>query len=170
MQRDDVLRLLRERILAFAASRMQREMAEDLAQDVLMVLHEKYGHVTKLEELFPLSLQILRFKMIAQRRKSVRRGENAPVSVDDVPLPDDGEDPESFVARREMLEQLSSALERLGERCKEMFRLKLEGRSFAEIQEAMKAASINTVYTWDSRCRRELLEQMGGSWNPKERR
>lgn len=164
MPRDEVLRLLRERIVAFAASRMQGESAEDLAQEVLMVLHDKYPHVERLEELFPLSLQILRFKMIAQRRKAVRRGETTQVSVDDLPLPDDSPDPEQFVARREMLDRLQTALARLGERCRELFRLKLLGRSFAEIQREMGAASINTVYTWDSRCRKNLLEEMGGSW------
>jgi RNA polymerase sigma-70 factor (ECF subfamily) len=28
----------------------------------------------------------------------------------------------------------------------------------------MGAGSINTVYTWDFRCRQHLLELMGGSW------
>lgn len=164
MQRDEVLRLLRERILAFATSRMQRESAEDLAQEVLMVLHDKYPHVKQMEELLPLSLQILRFKMVAQRRKALRRGEMTQASIDDLPLHDDAADPEAYVARREMLERLSAALDRLGERCRELFRLKLLGKTFAEIQSEMKAASINTVYTWDARCRKNLLDEMGGAW------
>jgi RNA polymerase sigma-70 factor (ECF subfamily) len=52
----------------------------------------------------------------------------------------------------------------MGERCRELFRLKLEGRSFPEIREKMGTKSINTIYTWDFRCRKELLERMGGSW------
>jgi ABC-type multidrug transport system ATPase subunit len=48
----------------------------------------------------------------------------------------------------------------------ERMRLKLEGRSFAEIQAEMKAGSINTVYTWDFRCRKQLLELLGGKWEP----
>jgi RNA polymerase sigma-70 factor (ECF subfamily) len=43
-------------------------------------------------------------------------------------------------------------------------RLKLEGKSFVEIQKQMRAGSINTVYTWDFRCRKELLNLLGGSW------
>ena len=31
----------------------------------------------------------------------------------------------------------------------------------------MGAQSINTVYTWDFRCRKHLLELMGGDWEPK---
>jgi len=75
MERDEILARLRERIVAFAASRISKEAAEDLAQEVLIVLHEKYTHVTDLSELLPLSLQVLRWKMLDLHRKSVRREE-----------------------------------------------------------------------------------------------
>ena len=39
--REAILLKLRERIVAFAASRIQRDAAEDLAQEVLILLHEK---------------------------------------------------------------------------------------------------------------------------------
>ena len=45
-----------------------------------------------------------------------------------------------------------------------MIRLKLQGNRFSEIQRILGAGSINTVYTWDFRCRKELLDQMGGDW------
>jgi RNA polymerase sigma-70 factor (ECF subfamily) len=38
--------------------------------------------------------------------------------------------------------------------------LKLEGKSFAEIQIAFGVSSINTIYTWDFRCRQNLIESM----------
>ncbi len=161
MLRDEVLSLLRERIVAFAAFRYSRDAAEDLAQEVLIVLHEKYAQVSAIEELVPLSLQILRFKIAGLRRKSVRRGEHTSVSVDDFPLPDPTPDPAAMAERQQALDRLSAALSRLGERCRKLFSLKLEGHSFGEIGKRMGAASINTVYTWDSRCRQQLLEQMG---------
>jgi len=161
---DEILLSLRERIVAFAASRIGKDVAEDLAQEVLIVLHEKYSHVTRPEELLPLALQIIRFKMMAQRRKSVRRGEYTQVSITDIQLPDLDSNPGDFVERKEMLEKLTKAIAQLGDRCREMFRLKLEGKNFAEIQKIMDAGSINTVYTWDFRCRKNLLELMGGSW------
>ena len=52
----------------------------------------------------------------------------------------------------------------LPERCRQLLRLKLEGRTFAEIQRRLGAGAINTVYTWDHRCRQRLLELMGGDW------
>jgi RNA polymerase sigma-70 factor (ECF subfamily) len=161
---DEILLSLRERIVAFAASRIGKDVAEDLAQEVLIVLHEKYGHVTRPEELLPLALQIIRFKMMAQRRKSVRRGEYTSVSITDIQLPDLDSDPGDLVERKQRLEKLTKAIAQLGDRCRQILRLKLEGRSFAEIQKIMDVASINTIYTWDFRCRKNLLELMGGSW------
>lgn len=164
MNRDEVLGQLRERMVAFAASRIGRDIAEDLAQEALMLLEEKYAHVTELSELLPLSLQIVRFKMAGARRKSVRRGESNQIPVDEVQLPSATLSPEEHAQRQQTVERLTAAVQRLGERCRELFRLKLLGRSFAEIQEHFGAASINTIYTWDARCRKNLLDLMGGRW------
>lgn len=130
-----------------------------------MLLEEKYPHVTELPELLPLSLQIVRFKMAGARRKSVRRGESSQIPVDELQLPSAALTPEEHTRRQESVERLSAAVQKLGERCRELFRLKLLGRSFAEIQEHFGAASINTVYTWDARCRKNLLDLMGGRWD-----
>jgi RNA polymerase sigma-70 factor, ECF subfamily len=162
--RDETLAQLRERIVAFAASRMGRDVAEDFAQEVLIVLEEKYAHVVEMSELLPLSLQIVRFKMAGARRKSVRRGESGSIPVDDIQLPSPALTPEEHTRREESLRRLASAIQNLGERCRELFRLKLLGRSFAEIQEHFDVPSINTIYTWDARCRKSLLERMGGKW------
>jgi RNA polymerase sigma-70 factor (ECF subfamily) len=146
---------------------MGKDHAEDLAQEVLMVLETRYAHVDSLDELLPLSLRILRLKMMSARRKSARRGESTAVPAEALPLADSGPSPESVAGDRELLDRLKAALPRLGERCREIFRLKLLGKSFAEIQEQMDAASINTVYTWDARCRQKLLELMGGKWEKR---
>jgi len=164
LTREEVLRQLRERILAFATSRGITEAAEDLTQDVLMVLHEKYPHVSELTELVPLSFQILRFKMLDRHRKTLRRGEYNQDSVDEHPLVDPGDDPAMQAEQNERVTQLITALQQLGERCQKLFRLKLEGHTFPEIQKILGERSINTIYTWDSRCRNQLLALMGGQW------
>ena len=164
MERDEILLRLRERIVAFAASRMGKDVAEDLAQETLVVLEEKYPHVEGLEELLPLSLQIVRFKMVSLRRKTARRGEYTSVSVDDLPLPDDAADPAQAYERSQMRERLRKAVGEMEERCRDMFRMKLEGKSFAKIRQTLGVQSINTIYTWDYRCRKKLLEKLGGSW------
>jgi RNA polymerase sigma-70 factor (ECF subfamily) len=167
--RDEILVSLRERIVAFAASHISRDVAEDLAQEVLMLLHEKYAHLERPEDLLPLSLQIVRFKIMSLRRKTVRRGEYTQVSITDIPLPDLDASPADAFERKEMLERLTRAVSQLGGRCRELMRLKLQGKTFPEIQEIMGAGALNTVYTWDHRCRKNLLELMGGDWEKGKR-
>lgn len=130
-----------------------------------MLLHEKYAHLERPEDLVPLAVQIARFKIMALRRKSARRGEYTQVSVTDLPLPDLDSDPAELAERKELRERLARALGQLEGRCREMMRLKLQGRTFPEIQKIMGVAAINTIYTWDHRCRKRLLELMGGKWN-----
>src|SRR5215470_7544693 len=123
----------------FAASHLSRDVAEDLAQEVLMLLHEKYAHLERAEDLLPLSLQIVRFKIMSLRRKSARRGEYSQVSITDIPLPDLDQNPADYVERKEMLDHLSRAMTQLGDRCRELMRLKLQGKTFPEIQKIMNA-------------------------------
>lgn len=165
MTRDQIIGQIRERIVAFATSRGSREVAEDLAQEVLMVLHEKYPQVTELTELVPLSFQILRFKMLDLHRKTLRRGEYNQESIDDRPVADCEGDPSIQAEQKEGVSLLIEALQQLGERCRELFRLKLQGHTFPEIQQILGEVSINTIYTWDSRCRKQLLALMGGRWD-----
>jgi RNA polymerase sigma-70 factor (ECF subfamily) len=167
VERDEILAKLRERIVRFAAFHLPGDAAEDVAQEVLMLLHEKYPHLDTPEDLVPLSFQILRFKMIAMRRKAARRGEYTQVSLDDLPLAGPDSSPDVLAERRELLERLAAAMGQLGERCRRLMRLKLAGKSFPEIRSLMGAATLNTVYTWDHRCRKQLLELMGGSWEPR---
>lgn len=164
MSQDEILASLRERILAFATLRVSRAQAEDLIQEVLVVLHEKYPNVADLTELVPLAFQVLRFKMLDAHRKSLRRGEYNQESVEDLPLADPGDDPATQLDQKQRVARLLSAIGRLGERCRELFKWKLEGKSFPEIQKIMGQNSINTIYTWDLRCRKQLLGFMGGTW------
>lgn len=164
MHRDLILTSLRERILAFATSRLSRDLAEDLTQEVMVLLHEKYARVTDLTELVPLAFQILRFQMLDAHRKSLRRGEYHHAAIEDLPLADPGDDPAAQLDQKQRVDRLLAAVGRLETRCRELFRWKLEGHTFPEIQRLMGQTSINTIYTWDSRCRKQLLSLMGGTW------
>ena len=165
MDRDSILASLRERILAFATSRTSKEQAEDVTQEVLSLLHEKYAHVTDLTDLVPLAFQVLRYKMLDAHRKALRRGEYNQESVDDLSLATPDASPETQLDQRQRVERLMGALAQLGVRCRELFRWKLEGKSFPQIQTLMGQRSINTIYTWDLRCRKQLMALMGGSWD-----
>jgi RNA polymerase sigma-70 factor (ECF subfamily) len=165
LQRDELLARLRERIFRFAASRLSREAAEDLTQEVLIVLHEKYSALDRVEDLLPVSLEIARFKIIGARRKITRRGEHLQISVDDLPLAGHDAGPFDQAAHQERIEKLESAMSGLGERCRELFRLKLLGYTFPEIQKHMSVEKLNTLYTWDFRCRKSLHERLGPDWD-----
>ena len=158
--REEILAKLRERIVGFAASRMQRDAAEDLAQEVLILLHEKYGDLGRLADLLPLALKIVRFKMLAYARKARRHGEFTQVSADEIQVPDAHADALTTLEQREARERLIAGISKLGERCRKLLELKLEGKSFAEIQALLGAGSLNTVYTWDFRCRQRLIEAL----------
>ena len=170
MGRNEILERLRERIVRFAASRLVEGSSEDLAQEVLLVLHEKYPALDRAEDLLPLSLEIARLKIWALRRKTARRGEDHQVSVDDVPLAADDPDPFEQALYHENLARLESALRALGERCRRLMRLKLQGLNFHEIQKHLGASNLSTIYTWDFRCRKQLLARLGGDWAHPERR
>ena len=164
MTRDEILTSLRERILSVATSRVSKDLAEDLTQEVLVLLHEKYARVTELTELVPLAFQVLRFKMLDAHRKSLRRGEYNQESVDELPLANPGDDPATLLDQKQRVDRLLTAVAQLGDRCRDLLTLKLEGHSFPEIQTRMGQHSINTIYTWDLRCRKQLLSLMGGTW------
>lgn len=166
LDRGAVLLRLRERLVAFAASRFGRDGAEDLAQEVLVVLEVKYPAVDRMEDLVPLAFQILRFKAVAWRRRALRRGEHRAVDPEAEGLAGDAPNPHLLAERQELRARLLKALEGLGPRCRELFRLKLEGLPFGDIQRLMGAEALNTVYTWDHRCRKQLLAALGGRWQP----
>ena len=132
-----------------------------------MVIEEKYPEVEPLEQLLPLSFQILRFKMLGRHRKVARRGEQRQEDIHEVQIADPAPNPERIAEIQESRERFRQALLKLGERCRELFRLKLEGRTFPEIREILGASSLNTIYTWDFRCRKDLLRLMGGQWEAR---
>ena len=164
MDRERILASLRERIVAFATLRATKDTAQDVAQEVLLLLHQKYPQVTTLEELVPLSLQIARFKLLEAHRKALRRGEYNQEPLEALQLADPRGNPGLEVEQRQLLERLLNAIAALGERCRKLFQWKLEGRTFQEIQRLLDEPSINTIYTWDFRCRKELLHRLGGRW------
>ena len=164
--RAEILNKLRERMIGFASLKVGRDLAEDLAQEALLLIHEKYSAVEGIDELVPLAFQILRFKMVCHRRKSIRRGEYGQVQAEEWPLAGDEPDPETAALRTEALGRLLKGISQMQPRCRELFKHKLDGLGFAEIQKAMGAESLNTVYTWDYRCRKQLMASIGGRWVP----
>ena len=138
------------------------------------MLHEKYPELDRIEDLLPLSLEIARLEDVgcAAQIQPPRRGSRGQSGrcrcIDPRRATSREEDPFEQASRRGTVARIEAALaEHLGERCRELFRLKLEGYTFPEIQDAAPVATLNTLYTWDFRCRKQLLERLGGSWEAR---
>ena len=152
---ESVLDRLRQRFLAFARRSLAPDVAEDLVQDAFLLLTTKYAHVREPEERVRLGIAIIRKKRAGHWRKSHRRGEAQVLDPAETDLDDGRPDPEELAHRRLLVARLRAAVIRLSGRCRELVRLKLEERTFAEIAEIMKA-KLNTVYSWDHRCTERL--------------
>jgi RNA polymerase sigma factor (sigma-70 family) len=163
LSRDAALAALRQRILAAARRRLSPADAEDLTQEALLLLTTKYAHVHEPSELVALGLGILRKKRADLWRKAARRGETKAEDAARLPLPDAAPAPDTVATDRERLRLLAEAASRLGERCRQVLRRKLEGMSFVEIAAEM-GRPVNTVYSWDFRCHARLRALLGERW------
>src|SRR4030081_3219214 len=92
-QREKLLATLRERIINYAASRVGRDAAEDLAQETLLLIEQKYPHLHAESDLLPVAITIMQYKMRAYHRKAWRKAEGQALPVDDVPIRDGNLDP-----------------------------------------------------------------------------
>jgi len=173
LPRDEVLALVRARVLAAARAWLSPADAEDVAQETLLLLSTKYGHVAAAEELLPLAARIVRFKRLAHWRKAARRrelGETAPPAGEDRDADGFAESesgapgPEATARARQRLALLLAAAARLDGRCREILRRKLQGASFVEIA-AELGRPVNTVYSWDYRCHQRLRTLLGERWS-----
>jgi RNA polymerase sigma factor (sigma-70 family) len=150
-----VLQRVRERLLGFARRVLRPDVAEDLVQEVFVLLTTKYGHVHEPAERVRLGIAILRKKKAGHYRKERRRSEALAVDPVEADLATDDPDPEELAHRRLLQARVRLAVLRLSGRCRELVRLKLEDRTFVEIAEILKA-NVNTVYSWDYRCMERL--------------
>jgi RNA polymerase sigma factor (sigma-70 family) len=163
LTRDAALASLRLRILSAARRRLSPADAEDLTQEVLLLLTTKYAEVEDPAQLVALGLGILRKKQADLWRKSARRGEASAEDATEAPLAHGGPSPDTVAADRERLRLFAEAAARLEGRCREILRRKLEGLSFVEIA-AELGRPVNTVYSWDFRCHQRLRKLLGDRW------
>jgi RNA polymerase sigma-70 factor, ECF subfamily len=169
-QYESDLELIRKRIREFATAKTKigKDRAEDVAQGCIVVLMEKYPHIRDLTTMMKIAIVVARNKMFEQFRQDKRemqfpddRGDHANKFEEAVP------DPADFLRemeRRQVVDRILGAMVRLGERCRDVLRLKLiESKGSASIKEILGVNSINTVYTWERRCLQQLIDIAGGT-------
>ena len=103
--------------------------------------------------------------MLDAHRKSLRRGEYNQESIEDLPLADPGDDPATQLDQQQRVDRLLAAVAQLGERCRALFKWKLEGNSFPEIQKIMGKTRSTRSTPGNRRCRKQLLSLMGDTGN-----
>ncbi len=128
----------------------------------MLVLQNKYAHLDSAADLIPVAVTTMKYKILEFRRDR-DRAHSSIESTPFAPPRSKDPDPEQSAYILEMRTLLLAAIQELGERCRELFRLKLEGYNYQEIKERMGAGSLNTVYVWDFRCTEQLKPKLKGA-------
>jgi RNA polymerase sigma factor (sigma-70 family) len=170
MSRDEKIKLIRERIVAFLQSLgASRQDAEDIAQTVLMLLEDKYKDIEDLEILVAVAIQTARFKLWDLRRKAETKAAQYGVSPDAVQLRANTLTPEDELLAKERTARLVEAIGRLDGGCRRLVELQRDNRIDTEIQEAL-GCSAPQLYLRRHRCfatLRKLLGEAGGKKKKK---
>jgi RNA polymerase sigma-70 factor (ECF subfamily) len=152
-----IVERLRVRLVEFAASRGMGDRADDVVQETLAVLWRKYRAVDAEIELIRLAFTICKYKMLEGKRPRQHAGDEG--LDDELPVADERPSVEAELVDRERQQRLRQAIGRLGERCRKLFRLRLQGKATADIA-ALMGASVPTVHVWEHRCRKSLFQEL----------
>jgi RNA polymerase sigma factor (sigma-70 family) len=156
------LRILRERLLRFGQSKVGQEVAEDLTQDTLMLIAEKYSEVKQLSELVPLAIRIMQLKLMGHQRSAFRRHEHNREDPDLLEVPDLALRPDEVLEAKEFATRMAQAFRLLGPKCREILRLRFLGMSTEQIQDRMGITDASRVNLQVFRCRNRLRQLMSG--------
>jgi RNA polymerase sigma factor (sigma-70 family) len=163
-ERDRVFQVLRERVSRFAAYKVGAGQADDIAHMAMETLIGKYPHITRLEDLMPLTTTIaMNHIRHLWRRKS---GELQNTQVDEANHFDPCRDPEEQVILRNLIDRMCAVIgsNRFKDKCRKVLQLVYAGVPYEEIRETMGAKTMATLYTWVHRCHNELRSGLGDSF------
>jgi len=156
---EENLKLLRERIVRYGQSRIGRENAEDLAQETMMLLSTKYGHLERLEDLLPLTFKIMTNKIMDLRGRSWWKAGQTGGDVEGREMPG-GARPDEVFATKEGFARFLAAVRRLDRPCRRILWLRYRKMSTADIRKRIGAVSDQAVNLKVFHCRGRLRELM----------
>jgi RNA polymerase sigma-70 factor (ECF subfamily) len=159
VHREEILARIRARVFNYLASKggRDRERAEDVAQDTIMLLITKYASVEGETDLTKLSVTISRYLSMAAHRPD--KLTELPEFLDPVDL---SPGPDGVMSKKQLQQRVRQAILRLGPRCRELYELMLQEYSTEEIRERMKAGKAGNVYVWKNRCNEQMQKILGG--------
>jgi len=163
LAREDDLRRISARIVEYATFKLQgdRSAAEDLAQETVVLLNTKYAHLGSLNEMVGCAINIVKNKLFGVWRERARQSQFVPVGTHEeggVDIVDPLSEIRSVREHSELAElqgRIKKALESCKPRCRALLTLLLDGYSQVEIARLINRP-VNTIYTWVSRCVRQL--------------
>ena len=128
-----------------------------------MLLETKYAHLDQQNDLLPVAIRSMALKIKSYRR-GVTRQHLVDKPIDEMPITGNEPDASEELERKQFKQRFEGALAKLGDRCRRLIYLKLEGKRLPEIREILGAGNMQQLYTWDFRCRdalKKILEQGG---------
>jgi RNA polymerase sigma factor (sigma-70 family) len=138
MSKDEKIKLIRERIVAFLQFLgASQQDAQDIAQDVLILLEEKYKNIEDVENLVAVAIQTARFKLWDLRRKAETKAARYGTSADTVHVPARTLTPEQILLAQEQTAMLVEAIGHLDEDCRRLVELQRDDRTNDEIMVAL---------------------------------
>jgi RNA polymerase sigma factor (sigma-70 family) len=162
---------LRARVFSLAKKKVwDVQVAEDLTQETIQTVLEKYRDAEMLRGFLPWVFTILHNKVgnhIKRRRAEAARlaPESAIGAWETVGVTDGG-----AVAAIDLAESLEKAFRDLSPECRKVFALLLADAGRGEIRSAFGGEPIGTVDSRVSRCREKLLGQLEALWKERVRR
>ena len=141
---------------------MNAQTNEDLVQDAMLVISEKYKITEFKKGILPWAYSVLDKIELSSYKKNSRRSELELDNVDSIKKIFIGqESTDEYIGYNELVAGIQKALKKLSDKEKDVFRLKLEGLSGTEIQEKLgltREAFDTRVFRGVKKLRRELIK------------
>ena len=152
------LQLVRARIRGFLLARRHPEAdADDVTQDCIVVLIDRYPHVRDRIDMLKLATRIAgnRICQLYRDRARVTQFAEEPAAAGD---------PGQTAQQRELVDRVLLGMMELGARCRDLLRMLLiEQRDYAEIRATLGIES-DYIYVLRERCLRALKRNVGGTF------
>jgi RNA polymerase sigma factor (sigma-70 family) len=155
VDREETFRLLRERIVKYGQSHVSG-FAEDLVQDAITLLLDKYKEKDQLDDLIPLGIAVMKNKISDLRRSSGFRAAKGGVDAQTASLPSKEPRPDQVFEKNERTALLVAGVRRLSEDCRELLKFRVQGMSTEQIHKHRPGWTLENVNLRIYRCKEKL--------------
>jgi RNA polymerase sigma factor (sigma-70 family) len=130
--------------------------AEDLAQDTIVLLMDKYKEKTELVDLVPLGIAVMKNKIGDLHRSSGFRAAKGGVDAQTASVASKDPRPDQVFEKNERTALLAAAVGRLSEDCRELLKFRVQGMSTEQIHKHRPDWKLANVNLRIHRCKEVL--------------